>query len=159
KKDVADGFREIARVGSTKSFLWLDTSYSTQADEDNHPEAIGVELLAGKYAPIHDSSFKDQLADPNLLSSHSRKWTTKYRDALEQAVFDDLADELSEAKKSETHFRFAVRDGTLTAARGKFVTTAIGLSKSFNTRFLEPKYQTKVLGLLFMHRTPVFKFS
>jgi hypothetical protein len=158
-KEVAKAFNELKAYSSFRDFLWVDTSYRTQVDTENDPEGIHLEHLEGKYAPIPDGQFKEALADPNWLSSQSRKWTMKYRDALEQAVFNKLADQLDKPTADGKHFRLAVRDGTLTAVRGKFAQTAIGLSKSFNTRFLEPHLQTRVLALPKWHRTPVFKFS
>jgi len=159
QKDVASAFKELKAHDSYREFLWVDTSFRTQANTDDDPEAIPVPPLDGKYTPIPDAEFRQEAADPNWLSSLSRKWTMKYRDALEQAVFDKLSDQLGKPTTDGKHFRLAVRDGTLTSVRGKFAQTAIGLSKSFNTRYLEPHLQTRVLALLMWHRTPVFKFT
>jgi hypothetical protein len=159
RREVADAFRSLESLGTFRDFLWVDTSYNTSADTENSADARPFEHLAGKYAPIPDEDFRRNLSDPYWLCTQSRKWTMKYRDALEQDVFDRLSERLGEPTSDHRSYRFAVRDGTLTSARGKLVRSAIGLSKSFNTRFLEPHLQTRVLALPTSYRSPVFKFQ
>jgi hypothetical protein len=158
RKEVAEAFGELKGRGTFRDFLWVDTSYDTKVN-DADVESVPFEHLDGQYAAIPDVEFRSNLADPNWLSDHSRKWTMKYRDGLEQEVFNQLSDQLGPPTTDRRRYRFAVRDGTLTSARGKFVGSAIGLSKSFNTRFLDPHLQTRVLALPTEHRSPVFKFA
>ncbi len=156
RKEVSEAFKAL-RVDS--SFEWIDTSYATQQSDETDGDTIQVPPLKGYYQRISDGEFKENLSDPNWLRDHSRKWTTKQRDALEQRVLDELVKYYDRVSKDERHFRFFVRDGTLTSVRGKFVTSAIGVSKSFNTRFLVPHLQVRVLNLPSYHRTPAFKFE
>jgi hypothetical protein len=156
RRDVREAFEGLR---SHHSFRWVDTSYATKQSDGPQSDAIQVPPLRGYYHRIHDAEFKENLSDPNWLSNQTKKWTMKYRDAMEQMVFDHLAEHYGKVTQDGQHFRFFVKDGTLSAVRGRFVTSAIGVSKSFNTRFLEPHLQTKVMNLHSFHRTPVFKFE
>jgi len=156
RKEVSEVFRALPKH---PSFEWVDTSYATRQVDEDDGDAIKVPPLRGYYPRISDAEFKEKVSDPNWLSNHSRKWTTKHRDATEQSVFDHLAEHYGKVTDDDQHFRFFVKDGTLSSVRGKFVTSAIGVSKSFNTRFLDPHLQTRVINLQGYHRTPVFKFE
>jgi len=148
----------VAELPTHSSFEWVDTSYDTRQSDDNNGAVLRHPDLRGCYEAIPDSEFKQALVDPNWLCNQSRKWTAKHRDALEQRVFEQLAQDYGKVSTDGVHLKFFVRDGTLTSVRGKFVKSAVGLSKSFNTRFLDPHLQTRVLHLPPYHRTPVFKF-
>jgi len=160
---IRSGATDVSKAFSTlpksRFFVWVDTSYSTQQCDAGSGDDLGGDLLKGSYELIPDAEFKQNLSDPNWLCNQSRKWTAKYRDALEQFVFDSTADSYGKVMRGEKAYRFFVRDGTLTAARGKFVKSAIGLSKSFNMMFLDPPKQRRVVQLADYHRTPVFKFE
>jgi hypothetical protein len=155
-RDVAGAFSSLPR---DPSFQWVDTSFSTQQCDDDVGEALDYPWLAGHYEPFPDADFKTNVTDPNWLCNQSRKWTTKLRDGLEQQVFEGLADSYAKSTRREKHLRLFVKDGTLTSVRGQFVKSAVGLSKSFNTRFLEAHLQSRVLRLHHYHRTPAFKFE
>lgn len=156
RRSVKEKFEKLQE---DKSFDWLDTSYGTVQVDRNEDARSEVSGIKGYYKRIPDSEFREKVVDPNWLANHSRKWTTKCRDQLEQDVFDKLAEETGKAAKDEKNFDFIVKDGTITSKRGKFLQSAIGISKSFNTRFLEPAQQTKVVNLPAYHRSPVFKFT
>jgi hypothetical protein len=155
RKSVRTAFEHLR---SHPSFQWVDTSYDTR-QSDVPTDAIQIPPLHGYYQRIPDEEFRSRLSDPNWLCNQSRKWTAKSRDAMEQQVLDRLAGNYGKATTDSLHYRLFVRDGTLTAARGPFVTSAIGISKSFNTRFLAPHLQTRVIALPEYHRTPVFRFQ
>lgn len=63
------------------------------------------------------------------------------------------------AKRQDGEYEFLVIDGTITDVRSKVLSTAIGLSKTFNTRFLSNPQQAKVMRLREYHRSPVFVFQ
>lgn len=156
RKDVSEVFENLSQHDS---FEWVDTSYDTKQCEQTDTVARKVPRLQGRYRRIQDRQFKEALSDPNWLSNQSRKWTAKHRDALEQSVFDRLVQDYGKATSDGRHYTFFVKDGTLSSVRGRFVTSAVAVSKSFNTRFLPVPQQNRVVSLEGFHRTPAFRFQ
>lgn len=95
----------------------------------------------------------------NYFRSLARRWLRRKRAVLEQRLHSDFAAEQGEAEKGTNIYEFLAKDGTITDVRREmFLRCAVGISKSFNTRFLSAAQHNQVLRLPEFHRSPVFRF-
>jgi hypothetical protein len=121
-------------------------------------------LLDSSGAEIHDrisnAEHKRNINDLNHFRNLARRWIRRIRALQEQKLHKQFADEHGPAERKKNEYEFLVIDGTITDVRGVsgILTSAIGLSKTFNTRFLNNQQQARVMRLPRYHRSPVFVF-
>jgi hypothetical protein len=142
-------------------FSIYDTSYNPAPKLD---PSTNKPLLDPSGTEIHDrisnSELKRNINDLNYFRNLARRWIRRVRALQEQKLHKQFADEHGPAELKKNEYEFLVIDGTITDVRGVsgILTSAIGLSKTFNTRFLSNRQQAKVMRLPEYHRSPVFVF-
>jgi len=160
--DITDdpGTKKWLSSPPSVGFKIYDSSYDPAPKREPSTNRPVIDST-GKY--IHDripnSTHKRSINDLNYFRNLARRWIRRIRALQEQNLHDAFATEHGPAKRQEGKYEFLVIDGTITDVRSKVLTTAIGLSKTFNTRFLNNKQQTKVMRLPEYHRSPVFVFQ
>lgn len=148
------------KVGS--AIVGVDTSFSVVrlkgSGDDPHQDI--KELDGIKYPRLSNDELWKWCADPAQFRSQARRWTTRYRDIAEQRLYDKALDRLTTISSTPlSSLQFVIKDGSLTHTRGGVTRMALGVIKSFATIFLERSQMTKVLGLSYGYRSPVFTKS
>ena len=141
-------------------FKSYDTSYDPAPKRDpstNRPvlDSSGTEV----HDRISNLELRRNINDLNYFRNLARRWIRRIRALQERNLHDQFAEEHGPAERKQGKYEFLVIDGTITDVRSKVLTTAIGLSKTFNTRFLSNQQQAKVMRLHEYHRSPVFIFQ
>ncbi|MCD6317593.1 hypothetical protein J7M02_00820 [Candidatus Aerophobetes bacterium] len=149
RKWVAKG---MPTIGNLK---WRDTSYDPAPVREGG-KVVYDEKGNEKHDRIPTRELRKNLTDINFFRNLSRRWNRRHRAILEQELHDDFARDFSCKKAKEKEHNFLVIDGVITDVRGPVLQFAIGISKSFNTRFLNAKEHNKVLQLKQFQRSPVF---
>lgn len=136
----------------------VDTSYRIPHLRESEKGSFDdVQTIDGlKYPRIDNDDLWKWCADPAQFRNQARRWTTRYRDLLEHSIFNKALEQFSSAVLVGTKYEFVLKDGPLTHIRGGFTNAAIGIVKSFRTIFLERTHMTKVFGLPYGYRSPVF---
>lgn len=138
-----------------RNFEYRDTSYDPAPVREDG-KVVYEEQGNEKHERIPTRELRKNLTDINFFRNLARRWNRRHRALIEQELHDNFArDFASENTKEKTH-KFLVIDGTITDVRGPVLQYAMGISKSFNTRFLSVKEHNKVLQLKQFHRSPVF---
>ncbi|MGB7062499.1 MAG: hypothetical protein WBF13_09145 [Candidatus Zixiibacteriota bacterium] len=151
-----DILAEIAHKAG-KSLQTVDTSFRVAKlkESEAHDMKDVVELDGIKYPRIPTDELWNWCTDPAQFRSQARRWTTRYRDIVEQHLYDKAL-QRAQATADPAHYDFVVKDGSLTHARGEVVKRALGVIKNFGTIFLDRSQMVKVLGLPYGYRSPVF---
>ena len=136
----------------------VDTSYRIphlkEAEKDSFKDIKEIDGL--KYPRIDNNDLWKWCADPAQFRNQAKKWTTRYRDLLEHDIYGKALERFSPAVVVGSKYEFVLKDGPLTHIRGGITKAALGVVKSFTTIFLEKTNMTKVLGLPYGYRSPVF---
>jgi len=138
----------------------VDTSYRIARLKESEVEKFSadkvIELDGIRYPQLSDTEMWDWCADPIHFRGQARRWTTRYRDILEQKVYDEALRRLGSNVILGKRYELVVRDGPLTHVRGEITKTALGVIKTFRTIFLERSQMARVLTLPYGYRSPVF---
>lgn len=141
----------------------VDTSYRIARLKEAEAEKFSpdkvIDLDGIKYPQLSDDEMWAWCADPIRFRSQARRWTTRYRDILEQKVYDDALGSLGTNVILGKRYELLVRDGPLTHVRGEIIKKALGVIKTFRTIFLERSQMARVLTLLYGYRSPVFTLT
>ncbi|MHA1971574.1 MAG: hypothetical protein ACTSW1_01205 [Candidatus Hodarchaeales archaeon] len=141
-------------------FSLYDTSYESAPEKDTITNKIKIDANGNeKHKRIPNSTLKCRINDLNFFRDAARKWIRRIRALQEQNLHTAFADKHGPAEIEKNKYEFLIIDGTITDVRSKVLTTAIGISKTFNTRFLNNKQQAKVVHLSEYERSPVFLFK
>lgn len=159
REDVL-GYMERRVGGAVKA---VDTSYRIARLKESERDAIGggsvINLDGIEYPRIDDKELWEWCSDPARFRSQARRWTTRYRDIVEQRVYDKALDKFGSAVNVGEKYDLVIKDGPLTHVRGGVTKAALGVIKSFRTIFLKRSEMTKVLNLNYGYRSPVFTLA
>lgn len=146
------------QVGS--AVLGVDTSFRVAKlkSNENLPGLEIKEIDGIHYPRVPDDELWKWCADPAQFRGQARRWTTRFRDIEEQRLYDNALNRLTEHPPNSP-LTFVIKDGPLTHTRGGVTKMALGVIKSFSTIFLDRSQMTKVLGLTYGYRSPVFTKS
>lgn len=144
------------RVGGTVQ--GVDTSYRIARLKESEKDSFQdmIELDGIKYPRINNDQLWQWCSDPAQFRSQARRWTTRYRDIAEQELYDKALERLGSGVTVGTKYGLILKDGPLTHMRGAFTKAALGVVKTFKTNFLGRTQMTKVFGLPYGYRSPVF---
>jgi len=136
----------------------VDTSYRiARLRESEEDSTDNVRVLDGiKYPGIDKKELWKWCSDPAQFRSQARRWTTRYRDIAEQEIYDKALERFGSGVTVGSKYELVVKDGPLTHIRGGLVKAALGIVKTFRTNFLGRTKMTRVLGLPYGCRSPVF---
>mgnify|MGYP000182652060 CR=1 FL=1 len=144
--------RDLPTIGDLE---WRDTSYDP-APIRKGGKVVYDEKGNEKHNQIPTRELRKNLTDINFFRNLARRWNRRHRALIEQNLHNDFACDFSKKETEKNAHKFLVIDGTITDVRGPVLKYAMGISKSFNTRFLSTKQHNKVLQLKTFHRSPVF---
>lgn len=153
KEDLLEAVR--SQVGNV--VLGVDTSFSVKKLRTNEAlPGLQVKEIDGiQYPRVPNDELWKWCADPAQFRGQARRWTTRFRDIEEQRLYDNALKRLTDHPTGSPH-SFVIKDGPLTHTRGGVTKMALGVIKSFSTIFLDRSQMTKVLGLVYGYRSPVF---
>jgi hypothetical protein len=152
-----DNIRDWAKGAkpSVGGLEWCDTSYDPAPVREGN-KVVRNQDGSEKHDRLQSSELARNLTDMNWFRNLARRWNRRHRAIMEQNIHDTVAAVRASEPTKAGLMRFLVIDGTITDVRGKVLNYALGISKSFNTRFLGQRQHNKVLQLQEWQRSPVF---
>jgi hypothetical protein len=141
-----------------KAILGVDTSFRIARLKESETAALTEfrDLDGIRYPRINSDELWRWCSDPAQFRNQARRWTTRYRDIVEQELYDKALERYGNGVDVGHSYCLVVKDGPLTHMRGGFTKSAIGVIKTFNVVFLHRPHMDKVLGLPYGYRSPVF---
>jgi len=161
REELKDDLLENIKQATGGNIQDVDTSYRVARLKDTEKDTFqDVRELDGiKYPRLEDNILWGWCADPVQFRGQARRWTTRYRDIVEQKVYDKAIERLGTDGIVGEKYNFIVKDGPLTHVRGEFTKAALGVVKSFRIIFLDRSQMTKVFSLPYGYRSPVFTIT
>jgi hypothetical protein len=151
-------FEERVRLPRVENVEWVDTSFGSERCAPDDPRKKVV-IDGVNYPRLSDEDLMARCADPLWFRGHARHWTTRFRDRTEYKLSQEMADTIGPARRSQTEFCFAVKDGGIASVRRGLEKAILGIVKSFETQFLNEYEHVRVMTLGKGYRTPAFVFQ